>query len=245
MIKIDKKVFSIILTFIFILSTLSVSAYAANLDDNSKWNWDDVLTDLPTIADDGIKGWEKMAPGCPAFGTSTVVEEPMDEPFWNKYKIDWDDVLTDLPTIADDGIKGWEKMAPGCPAFGTSTVTEEPIPEEKLRTFNPTIAFEGNINVPKNESGKEGARFKTFKLEPGETNVVVTFVSSKDEDKMNKINVSLVNYSSGTLIDWYPGLRVGKRANFRISNPSYTDYYTVYVSTNQTPTTARLDVVTY
>jgi len=211
-----KKLVPLCLAMMIVLSTLCVNAYG---------------TDLPTLKDDGIDG-SMMKANSTKFGTSNVKVTSM-----------WDEVITDLPTLKDDGIDG-SMMKPDSPAFGSSDIKVTSMWDSMNYEINSTSVFEGNVAVPKNETGEEGVRIATFKLEEDEDTVKVEFISSQDEDDMDQINVSLINYSSGTVIDWHPGLKVSKIANFSISDPSYTDYYAVYVSTNQVSTNARIKVIT-
>lgn len=211
----NKRILSLILTLMFILSIFNISAYAG--------------TNLPTLKDDGIDG-SMMTPNSSPFGS---------------YKIGsiWDEeVLMDLPTLKDDGIDG-SMMTPDSPAFGSYEIGS--IWDEignNIALSN--IVFYGNVRVPENITGEDGVRIATFRLEPGDDRVEVDFISSQDEDRMDQINVALINYSSGTVEDWYPGLKLGKYAKLEIDNPSDTDYYAVYVSTNQKSTIARLEITT-
>jgi len=214
-----RKLVSLCLALMLALSASCVNAYGIT------------LTDLPTLKDDGIDG-SMMKPDSPAFGSSDVTIKSI-----------WDEVIKDLPTLKDDGIDG-SMMKPDSPAFGSSDVTVKSIWDNMDCEINSTSVFEDNVNVPKNKTGQEGERITTFKLQEDEDTVEVEFISSQNEDDMDQINVSLVNYSSGTVIDWYPGLKVNKAAEFSISDPSYTDYYAIYVSTNQVSTNARIKAVT-
>ncbi len=211
----NNRILSLILTLIFIPSIFNMSVYAG--------------ANLPTLKDDGIDG-SMMTPDSPAFGSYEIGS------IWDE------EVLTDLPTLKDDGIDG-SMMTPDSPAFGSyeiGSIWDEIGNEVTLSN----LVFRGNVRVPENITGEEGVRVATFKLEPGDDIVDVKFLSSQDEDRMDQINAALINYSSGTVEDWYPGLRLGKSAKLRVENPSDTDYYAVYVSTNKKSTIARLEITT-
>lgn len=217
----NNKVVSLILALVLMMSIFGISAYG------------NTITDYPTLKNDGING-SLMKPDSPAFETKH-----------RKIGSMWEEAITGLPTLRDDDIDG-SLMKPDSPAFETEnrkigSMWEETGEETDNELFlNKTY----NVTVPKNVTGSEGLRLVSFNLNEDEDTVKVTFVSSINEDDMDQINVSLINYSSGDVIDWYPGLKVTDYYEFEIPGPSYTDYYAVYVSTNQISTIGKIKVET-